>query len=45
MLHLVAPHGSLSLHSPYPHPRQGQGNEREWRPAFFMISIEEHFEK
>ena len=34
MLYLVAPHGSLALHSPYPHPRQGQGNEREWGPAF-----------
>ena len=44
MLYLVAPHGSLALHSPYPHTRQGQGNEREWEPAFFMISIQERFE-
>ena len=34
MLYLVAPHGSLALHSFYPHPRQGQGNQREWGPAF-----------
>ena len=40
MLYLVAPHGSLALHSPYPHPRQGRVNEREWGPAFFMISIQ-----
>ena len=45
MLYLVASHGSLALHSPYAHPRQGQGNEREWGPALFMISIHEHFEK
>ena len=30
MLYLVALHGSLALHFPYPHPRQGEGNEREW---------------
>ena len=45
LLHLVAPRGSLALHSPYPHPRQGQDNEREWGPAFYTISIQEHFEK
>ena len=33
MLYLVAPRGSLALHFPYPHPRQGQGSEREWGPA------------
>ena len=45
MLYLVAPHGSQALYSPYPHPRQTQGNEREWGPALFMISIQEHFEQ
>ena len=40
MLYLIAPHSSLALQSLYPHPRQGQGREREWGPAFFfMISI------
>ena len=36
MLYLVAPHGSLALHSPFPHPGQGQGSEREWGPAFLF---------
>ena len=45
MLYLVAPHGSLALHSRYPHPRQGRGNGREWGPAPFMISVQEHSAK